>query len=80
MSPRSSTVGPGLAAVEQRGDAAGGLVQRDVERQAVERGEHVLAGDRQVVAQLGPLVQGAPQRDRLVEQVAGFVAQGVESP
>ena len=67
-----------LAAVEQRGDAAGCLVQRDIERQTVQRLEHVLAGDRQVVADLGPLVQRAPQGHHVVEQIVGSVAQRVE--
>ena len=40
----------------------------------------VLAGDRQIVADLGPLVQRAPQGDHVVEQVVRFVAQGVECP
>ena len=48
-----------------------------IERQTLERFEHDVAGDRQVVADLRPLVQRAPQRDHVVEQVAGFFAQCV---
>ena len=67
-----------LAAIEQRGDTAGGLVQRHVEGQPVERFEHVLASDRQVVADLRPLVQRAAQRDHVAQQIVGSIAQGVE--
>ena len=52
----------GLAAGEHRGDAARGLVQLDVERQAVDRLEHVLPGHGQLVADLRPLVELAAQR------------------
>ena len=67
-----------LAAGQQGGDTRRRLVQRDVERQAVERLEHHLAGRRQVVADLGMTMQPATQRHRLVVQVTGFVAQRVE--
>ena len=67
-----------LAARRAGRRSAGGLVQRDVERQAVERLEHGLPGDRQLVADLGPLVQRATQLDHVVEQVVGSVAQRVE--
>ena len=59
MSPRSRIVGPGSVAGEQRGDAARRLVHGDVERQTLERREHVLLRDRQLVADLRPLVQRA---------------------
>ena len=75
MSPRSRIVGPGSVAGEQGGDAARRLVDRDVERQALQRAEDVLLGDRQVVADLRPLVQRATQLDRRGEQVVRFLAQ-----
>ena len=65
----------GLAAGQHGGDAAGGLVQREVERQALDRLEHVVARDRQVVADLGPLVQRAAQLDGRPEQVVGRFAE-----
>ena len=68
----------GPAAFEQRGDPAGGLVERDVEGQSIERLEHVLTGHRQIVAELWPLVQGATQRHHVVEQIVSSVAQRVE--
>ena len=69
---------PRLAAGEQRGDTRRGLVQGEVERQAVERLEHHVAGGWEVVADLGMPVKAAAQRHRLVLQVAGLVAQRVE--
>jgi hypothetical protein len=68
---------PRLATRQHGGDAAGGLVQRDVQRQSLDRLEHDVARDRQVVPHLGPLVQRAPQLRHVVEQVAGFLAQCV---
>ena len=58
-----------LRPLEQRHDAARRLVGRDRQRQPLQRLQHPLTGDRQVVAQLGPLVQRAPQRDRVAEQI-----------
>ncbi len=69
---------PRLAAIEQRGDPAGGLVQGHVERQAVERFQHGVARDRQIVADLRPLVKRAPQRDHVAQQVVRAVVQVVE--
>ena len=58
-----------LRPLEQRDDAARRLVGRDRQRQPLERLQHAITGDRQFVAELGPLVQRAPQRDRVAEQV-----------
>ena len=74
MSPRRRIVGPGRRALEQRHDAARRLVRGDRQRQAFERRQHLLAGDRQVVAELRPLVQPAAQGDRIVEQLGGLLA------
>ena len=66
---------PGLRAGQQGGDARRGVVERDVERETVECGQHRLAGDRQVVADLGPAVQGTAQLDRDIEQAPGLLHQ-----
>jgi hypothetical protein len=71
MSPRSSTVGPGF---EERGHAAGRLVQRDVEGQVLDVGQHLVASARQVVADLGPLVQATSERGRPIEVLRGVLA------
>ena len=54
----------GAGAGEQGGDPARGLVDGDVEGQALERGQHLLLGDGQVVADLRPAVQAPAQLDR----------------
>ena len=54
------------------------LVQRDVERQAVDRLEHDLPGDGQLVADLRPFVELASQSDRLVVEILGFLAQRLD--
>ena len=53
-------------------------MQREVERETIERLEHELAGDRQLVAQLGSLVQRTAQGDRVVLELESFFAQRVD--
>ena len=83
MSPRSSTVGPGSSpsstAITDDSDRAGG----DGERQPVERLEHHRLGARQLVAELGLLVDPPPQvdgvvqlRPRLVQHTVQHVGHG----
>jgi hypothetical protein len=54
-------------------------VERDVQSEVVELLEDPLAGDRQVVADLRPTVQVAPEPDRARQEILGFVLQLVDS-
>ena len=78
MSPRSSTVGPGLPPVSSAATPRRRLVQRDIEGQAVERLEHHVTGCREVVADLRVPVQTAAQPHRFVMEIPGLVAERVE--
>jgi hypothetical protein len=60
---------------EQSGDAARRLVWGDVERQPLQRAQHLLPGDRQLVADLRPAVQRAAELDRRRELLLGLLAQ-----
>jgi hypothetical protein len=53
-------------------------VEREDEPQTVELGQEALAGSGQVVADLGVAVEVAPERDRALQLVAGFVLERVE--
>ncbi|MFN9953468.1 MAG: hypothetical protein ACK55I_10230, partial [bacterium] len=57
------------------GNTARRLVQGDVERQSVERLQHLLARHGKVVADLGMLVQRTSQRDRRILQPTGLVTK-----
>ena len=69
---------PRLVAGEQGGDAAGLLVQVDVQPEAVDLLEYALPRGRQVVADLGTTVEVAPEADGAGEQVPGFLLERVE--
>ena len=67
-----------LVAGQQRGHARRLLVHGDVESQAVDPLEHLLLGERQLVADLGAAVEEAPERDCLRQQVLRLGEQRVE--
>ena len=69
---------PRLAAGQQRRHAARGLVHGDVEGQRFDRRQHLLLGDRQVVADLGPAVQRAAQLDGAGQRARRLVAQRLD--
>ena len=78
MSPRSSTVGPGLPPVSRAAIPLVVSCSSTSSGKPVDRLEHVLPGDRQVVADLRPLVELPPQPHRLVVEVLGFLAQRLD--
>ncbi len=67
MSPRSSTVGPGPRAAQHGGHRAELPAQADLQRQAVQRGQHLRLRPRQVKPDLRVPVDGVPQ----LSQVTG---------
>ena len=75
MSPRSRIVGPGRPPVSRAAIPLVVSCTVTSSGEALDRAEDVLLGDRQVVAELGPLVQRAAQFDGAAEEVVGLLAQ-----
>ena len=65
----------GVVAFEGGGDPRGCLVQGDVDRKAFERFENLLARARKMIADLGPLMQGATKIHGLALEVEGFFGE-----
>ena len=75
--------GPRPAAGQQRGDTGRRVVQRDVEWQTLQRGQHGVARARRVQPELRPPVQVPPQGDdrrRQVLRVAEEILHGRGQP
>ncbi|WP_262403509.1 hypothetical protein [Actinomadura sp. CNU-125] len=74
MSPRSSTAGPRVPsapAAQHGGHGGQSLAGGDLQRQAVQGGEHLLLGARQIETELRLAVQVAAQDGQLFAQLGG---------